>query len=112
MTTATNARSAFVERARTLPRNMTGALAIGGWLMMLGGLACLIGGAADLAAGRSPLIDLRLSGAALVLGLVLTAWASNRVHKQFLAAAAAAGFTADEIHEIENEADRLDEEED
>ena len=112
MTTATNARSAFVERARTVPRNMTGALAVGGMLMMLVGLGCLIGGAADLAAERSPLIDARLSGAALVLGLVLTAWASKRVHEQFLAAAAAAGFIADEIRQIENEADRLDEEED
>ncbi len=110
MTTATDTRSVFVERARTMPRNITGFLAVGGMLMMLAGLGFLIGGAADLAAGRSPLIDLRLSGAAVVLGLVLTAWTSKRAHKQFLSAAAAAGFSADEIREIENEADRLDEE--
>jgi hypothetical protein len=94
-------RTALVQRARQLPKNIYGAASVLGLGLTLGGLVVLI--KADFG-WPIPL-------ATMVAGFVLMGCAGAMIEKKFLADARAAGFDDAQIAAIEDEAERINEEE-
>ena len=108
MTTAT--RDKLVQQARLLPRNLFGLLSIAGFCLAIIGLVLLFASAPMAGGDFRP--DWRVALAMLATGVGLTWWAGGVIQRRFLAAGVAAGFSPAQIREIEDEAERLNEEED
>jgi uncharacterized membrane protein len=103
-------RDQLVGRARTIPRDISGAASVVGFLLSILGLVLLIASLPGLSGTLRP--DWRLALVLLVAGAALMWWGGSVIQRRFSAAATAAGFSPVQIREIEDEAERLNEEED
>ena len=83
-----------------------------GFLLAIVGLAGLVISGVAAIGGAPALIDWRIAAVCLVTGAALTCWAGGVIGRRFVRRAIAAGYTAEQIREIEDEAERLNEKED
>ena len=108
--TTLRTREDFVQAARFVPKNGHGVVTAAGYLLFFLGVGSLI----IAFGGMKPwglVIDWRLAAASMVLGGTCMAAASALVHRGFRQAAKAAGFSAEDVREIEAEAELLNGEE-
>ena len=105
-------RDDLVQRSRTVPKDIVGVASVGGYLLAVVGLVCLIFSGVAAFGGPPALIDWRVAAICFVSGAALTWWAGLILGRRFHRQAAAAGYTPQQIREIEDEAERLNEEED
>lgn len=108
---ASNNRAELIQLSRSVPRDVIGFASVGGFLLAIVGLAGLIGAVIVALGGGQPLIDWRIAAVCVVGGAVLTSGAGFVIGRRFVIRATAAGYTAEQIRELEDEAERLDEEE-
>ena len=98
----TLSRDEFVQRVRYVPRSPLGVLSVLGWVLSIVGVVLLIAG--DF--GRWNALGVTAAG---VMVMCIAGYA---IQRKFVADAKAAGFDGADIRAIENEAERLNEEED
>jgi hypothetical protein len=103
-------REELVERARYLPKTL-GRVMVAGWLVAVSALACLIGSLANMSKANALIIDWRISSVVLIAGVSVATWAGGIVQRQLEAAAEASGYSREDLLAIEDEAERLNEEE-
>ncbi|MDP2117249.1 MAG: hypothetical protein Q8J71_07635 [Brevundimonas sp.] len=109
---ASPTRDDLVQLSRTVPKDLVGAASLGGYLLAIIGLAGLIIGGLAAVGGTPTLVDWRVGAVSLVVGAALMWRAGLIIGRRFAQRAAAAGYTPEQIREIEDEAERLNEEED
>ena len=105
-------RDELVQRARYVPKTVFAAVMAVGYLLFIGGVAALIHRATVGFDPQAWVVDWRLAVAAMVGGGVLLAVATWRERREFRDAARAAGYSPAQIRDIEQEAARLNAEED
>ncbi|MFJ6023769.1 hypothetical protein ACIQC9_04115 [Brevundimonas sp. NPDC092305] len=103
-------RDQLVREARSVPRDVFGVASVAGLLLAVAGLVLLLASVPGFSGASRP--DWRLALLILVAGAALMGWAGAVVQRRFSTAAKAAGFSPAQIREIEDEAERLNEEED
>ena len=103
-------RDGLVQEARTIPRNLVGHVSVAGYFLALIGLALLLASAPLAGGDLRP--DWRVALAMMIAGAIAVWWAGGVIQRRFVATASAAGFSTAQIREIEDEAERLNEEED
>ncbi len=108
MTIAT--RDELVQQARVMPRDLIGLMSIAGYCLAIIGLVLLFASAPMVGGEFRP--DWRVALALLATGAGLAWWAGGVIQRRFVAAGVAAGLSPAQICEIEDEAERLNEEED
>jgi hypothetical protein len=104
-------REQLIDRARYLPKNWLGRVTVAGWFVALIALACLIGSAANQFAGRAFVMDWRLLTVVMTAGVGSALWAGWRIQRDLEADAKASGLSKHDLLAIEDEAERLNEEE-
>jgi len=85
---------------------------VGGFLLAVIGLVCLIFSGMAAVGGPPALVDWWVAAICFVLGAALTWRAGLILGRRFVQRATAAGYSPEQIREIEDEAERLNEEED
>ena len=105
-------RDDLVQLSRTVPKDIVGVASVGGYLLAVIGLAGLIVSGTPVVGGPPALVDWRIAATFVVLGAASTCWAGLILGRRFVRRAAAAGYTPEQIREIEDEAERLNEKED
>ena len=105
-------RDDLVQLSRTVPRDMVGVASVGGYLLAVIGMAALIFSGMAAVGGPPALVDWRIAAICLLSGAALAWWAGLVLGRRFVRQAAAAGYSPEQIREIEDEAERLNEEED
>lgn len=85
---------------------------MGGFLLAIIGLVCLIFSGIAAVGGPPGLVDWRVAAICFLLGAVVTWRAGLILGRRFVQRATAAGYSPQQIREIEDEAERLNEEED
>ena len=105
-------RDQFVERARYVPKNLLGLVSAVGYVLLIGGVAGLIIAAGGFLGPSGFAPNWSLSIAGMLAGVVVLAGSSWRIQRRFHADARAAGYSDTQVREIEDEAERLNAEED
>lgn len=104
--TELRSREDFIEAARYVPKNLFGVVTAVGYLLFFLGVGALIHGLTVQMDPTAFRIDWRIALAGMVGGGALMATASVLMQRGFRQAARTAGFSAEQIREIEAEAQR------
>ena len=110
--TSSTTRDQFVERARYTPKNIFGVMTALGYLFFIAGVADLIIALSPLLPPGGLIIHWQFAVASTLFGGALMAGSSWLIQRRFREDAYAAGYSPEQINEIEDEAERLNEEED
>ncbi len=95
-------RAQLVQRARFVPKSPLGVLSVLGWALTIVGVALLIAG--DFGRWNAVCVT--------AVGVIVMCAAGYAIQRQFVSDAKANGFGEADIRAIEDEAERLNEEED
>lgn len=110
--TTPRTRDDFVQAARRVPKNVYGLIMGIGYLLFILGVAALIHGLTVSSDTSSLHLDWRIAAGGMVFGGLLIAASTAIVERDFRKAARDAGYSPTQIREIEDEAERLNAEED